>query len=39
MAAAEMLLGLSGLILQLVLVLAPAVVAIVALGVNDMVKP
>lgn len=35
----ELLLGLSGLILQLALVLAPVVVTIVALGVNDMVKP
>jgi len=35
----ELLLGLSGLILQLALVLAPVVVLVVALGVNDMVKP
>ena len=35
----ELLLGLSGLILQLALVLAPVVVLVVARGENDMVKP
>lgn len=35
----ELLFGLSGLILQLVLIVTPALVAIIALGVNDLVKP